>query len=271
MTGSPWIIHWDVDPEIFRIGSFALRYYSLGFILGFSIGFAYMKSVFQKQGRPVEVLESLLTHIVAGTIIGARLGHCLFYEPEIYLKDPIRIFKVWEGGLASHGGTLGVVIALFIFARKNKNLSVQYLVDEMAFPIAITAGFIRLGNLFNSEIIGRPTGGDWGFVFDRVDNIPRYPAQLIEAIAYFTTALIIFIAQKKSPRMLEPLRRIGLMLLLIYGFRFFIEFLKEVQVSFEESMLFDMGQLLSLPFISFGLWAMLRDIPKKNPDGSKTN
>ncbi len=265
MTDAPWIFHWNVDPVLIHLGPLAIRYYSLGFILGFYIGYAYMKSIFTKKGFSKTALDDLLLYVFWGTIIGARLGHCLFYEPEVYLRDPIAILKVWEGGLASHGGTLGVIIAVYFYCRRYPDITMKFLADELTFPIAITAGFIRLGNLFNSEIIGRPTGADWGVIFDRVDAIPRYPAQLFESIAYFATAFLILIWQKRSAWLNEPLRRNGLMFAMIFTARFFIEFFKEVQVSFEESMPLDMGQLLSIPFITFGVWALFRKIPAR-PD-----
>ncbi len=261
MSDSSWILHWNVDPIMVQIGPLSLRYYSLGFILGFYIGYAYMKSVFTKRGFSKNALDDLLLYVFWGTIIGARLGHCLFYEPEVYLRDPISILKVWEGGLASHGGTIGVIIAAYLFCRRYPEIKMRFLADELTFPIAITAGFIRLGNLFNSEILGRPTGGDWGVVFDRVDDIPRYPAQVMESIVYFLIAFLILIWQKRSPWLNQSLRRNGLMFLLIFTSRFFIEFFKEVQVSFEQGMALDMGQLLSLPFIAYGIWAFFRQIP----------
>lgn len=269
MTDSSWIFRWNIDPVLFQIGPLAIRYYSLGFIFGFYIGYAYMRSIFTKMNFSKNALDDLLLYVFWGTIIGARLGHCLFYEPEVYLRDPIAILKVWEGGLASHGGTIGVIIAVYLYCRRYPEITMKFLADELTFPIAITAGFIRLGNLFNSEILGRPTGGEWGVVFERIDNVPRYPAQLMESVVYFFTALLILFWQRRSSWLNEPLRRNGLMFVMIFTSRFVIEFFKEVQVSFEEDMLFDMGQLLSVPFIIYGFWALFRKLPAEKPTGTK--
>ncbi len=272
MTDSPWLIHWNVDPVLVNLGPLSIRYYSLGFILGFYSGYAYMKRVFARHGFVKTAVDDLLLYVFWGTIIGARLGHCLFYEPEVYLRDPIAILKVWEGGLASHGGTLGVIIAVFLFCRKHPQITMRFLADELSFPIALTAGFIRIGNLFNSEIIGKATGANWGVIFERVDTIPRYPAQLMEATVYLSTALIIYLWQSRSGWINQPLRRNGLLFALVFTSRFFIEFVKEVQVSFEEELILDMGQILSIPFIIYGFWALFRKIEGESlPSARKTS
>jgi phosphatidylglycerol:prolipoprotein diacylglycerol transferase len=245
---------WNVEREIFAIGPLALRWYSLLFALGFVSGYFIMRNMFRKEGRDETVLDSLLFHVVAGTVIGARLGHCLFYEPATYLNDPIRILKVWEGGLASHGGYFGVMIAIVLFCRKYKDYSFLWVADRVAIPALLAGGFIRLGNFFNSEIIGRPWDGPWAVVFQKLDNVARHPSQIYEAIGYMSVSLILYIVYRAAGR--QPLegRLFGLVMVLSYSFRTFIEQFKENQEPFEADMVLNMGQLLSLPFIVIGLF-----------------
>jgi prolipoprotein diacylglyceryl transferase len=255
---------WDVAPYIVRFGGFELRWYSLLFAVGFGIGYYFMLRMFQKDGRSVEVLDSLLFHLVLGTIIGARLGHCLLYEPETYLTNPIRILKVWEGGLASHGGFAGVVIAIILFCRKHPDLPFFWLADRLSMPTLMVAGFIRTGNLFNSEIIGHPTNVPWAVIFKRVDMIPRHPTQVYEALGYFTIALIVTAVYKWKERKPPEGMLLGLGFALGFTFRMFIEHFKENQVDFENGMLLNMGQLLSIPFVLIGV-AMVMGVHARFP------
>lgn len=216
-----------------------------------------MKRIFEKESKDSRVLESLLVYVVLGTIAGARLGHCLFYEPEIYLRDPIRILKIWEGGLASHGGTIGVFLALVLFNKKHPQISLSWLLDRISIPVALVAVFIRLGNFFNSEIIGKPSSLPWAVVFQKIDSIPRHPAQLYEAGIY----LLSFAALQTLYR-IEYFRvkkgfLFGIFLILIFGSRILIEFLKENQVEFERNLPLDMGQLLSIPVVLVGIFLVM--------------
>jgi prolipoprotein diacylglyceryl transferase len=248
---------WNVDREIVGIGIFALRWYSLLFAAGFVFGYFFMARVFTAEGRTQEKFDSLLFHLVAGTVIGARLGHCLFYEPQDYLTDPLRILKIWEGGLASHGGFTGVLIALLLFCRKNREIPFFWLTDRLCIPAMVCAGCIRIGNFFNSEIVGHPFDGPWAVIFQKHDMVPRHPTQLYEAAGYFTISIILYAVYRLAGR--KPLegRLFGLNMALAYGFRTFIETYKENQVPFENDLPINMGQILSLPFILLGIFFAL--------------
>jgi len=259
------LLHWNVSPEIFSAGPITLRWYGLMFLAGFSIGYMLMKKVCEWEGKPVEKLDSLLVHLVLGTTIGARLGHCLFYDPGYYLTHPLEILKVWEGGLASHGGGIGVMIAIWLFVRKNPEFSMMWLFDRIAIFTVMTGGFIRLGNLFNSEILGRPTGGDWGVVFQKVDQFPRHPAQVYESICYFLIFAVAYRLYLKTKERTPSGLLLGAVFTGIFICRFFIEFIKENQSDFENQMTLNMGQILSLPFIAIGIYLMVRALRNGSP------
>ncbi len=258
------IIIWNIEPEIFWISNtFPLKYYGLLFALGILLAFQIEKRIFSKENIPVENLEKLFIYILIGILVGARLGHCFFYEPSYYFHNPIEIFlpikKIGETyrfigfqGLASHGGTLGVLIALGIYCKKFK-INFLWLLDKIAIVAPLVAAFIRFGNFMNSEIYGKPTNGNWGVVFQRADLIPRHPTQLYEAFLYlliFGVLITIYtrIGQKKHNGLL-----LGVCLILIFTARFLVEFFKENQVRFEELMILNMGQILCIPFIVIGL------------------
>lgn len=252
------MIEWNVDPEIFRVGPIAVRYYSLAFVMGFFLGEKYVHRYMLKKGYTSKDVSSLFTYMLLGTIIGARLGHCLFYEPAYYLSNPLKILKVWEGGLASHGGFIGVMIAVWLFNKRVKKINLLWLLDVVAAPSLITGAYIRLGNLMNSEIIGHPADVPWAFVFKKVDNIPRHPSQLYEAIGFFTISMIVFFLYKKFHETWPRGRFVGLILTGGMAWRFFTEYFKENQVAFEEGMVLNMGQLLSLPMMILGLLLVFR-------------
>lgn len=246
-------IVWDVNREIATFGFLALRWYSLLFAGGIMLGFYFTRRLFKAEGKPEEALDGMLMYVVIGTIVGARLGHCLLYEPMEYLSNPLRILKVWEGGLASHGGFTGVIIALILYCRRYPEFSFWWLADRIAMPAMIAAGCIRLGNLFNSEIIGRPSDVPWAFVFAKVDQLPRHPTQIYESIGYFSIFAILYAVYRVRQRQIPEGRLFGLVLVLAFSFRMFIETFKENQEAFEQDMLLNMGQLLSVPFIIVGL------------------
>jgi prolipoprotein diacylglyceryl transferase len=252
------LIHWSVSPEIFSLGPFHLRWYGLMFLLGFTIGYQGMAQACRWENKPVEKLDSMLMHLVLGTTIGARLGHVIFYDPVYYFSNPIEIFKIWEGGLASHGGAAGVVIAMWLFCRKNKEFNFLWLCDRIAIFTVLAGCFIRIGNLMNSEILGKPTDGTWGVIFEHVDHLPRHPAMIYESIAY----LLIFISSYflyRRWRETTPRGFIfGFVLALIFVARFIIEFWKENQSPFEAHMIINMGQCLSIPCVIIGVWMMWR-------------
>jgi prolipoprotein diacylglyceryl transferase len=251
---------WDVDPEIFRIGFFALRWYSLMFIISFSLGFMIFRWIYKIELKPSKFLDSLLMHMMLGTVIGARLGHCLFYDPVYFLSNPLKIFMVWEGGLASHGAAIGILVALFMYSRKNNDQPYIWLVDRMVITVALAGFFIRLGNLFNSEIIGKASDVPWAILLLRIDNPPiaRHPAQLYEAIAYLLIFFILFAIYKKYTLRTPRGLLFGLFLILVFSARFIVEFFKEVQEPFEKGMALNMGQILSIPAILAGLILVMR-------------
>lgn len=269
-------IVWDVRPQIADLGFIELRWYSMLFLLGFIIGYYILNNVFKKEGIPVELLEKLTFWVVISTIIGARLGHCLFYEPERYLAEPWKIILPFEGkpgedfrftgyqGLASHGGAIGLLIGLYLFARKFKR-PYLWVLDRIAIVAALVGTCIRLGNLFNSEIVGNPTTLPWGIKFVRLNPgvpldqiIPLHPAQIYEAICYLIIFVILMILYyRKFPKFKDGYF-LGLIFILVFAARFLIEFVKEDQEKFEASMPLNMGQLLSIPFIIAGFILVLR-------------
>lgn len=257
-------IEWSVSPEIFHLGPVSVRWYGFLFAMAFIAGYFIMTWVFKKEGRPRTDLEQLSVYMIFGTVIGARLGHCLFYNPEYYLSNPIEIFKVWEGGLASHGAAIGILTALYLFSKKKKNYPMLWTLDRVVIVVALAGTFIRLGNLFNSEIIGKPTDVSWAFIFTAVDDIPRHPAQLYESIAYFIIFLILLFVYYKGIEKNKSGLLFGIFLVLVFTFRFFVEFVKENQSGFEEAMVLNMGQLLSIPFVIAGIIFIIKSFkPKK--------
>jgi phosphatidylglycerol---prolipoprotein diacylglyceryl transferase len=256
-------IEWSVSPEIFHLGPVSVRYYGFLFAMAFVAGYFIMTWVFKKEGRPQPDLEQLSVYMIFGTVIGARLGHCLFYNPVYYLSNPVEIIKVWEGGLASHGAALGILIAIYLFAKKKKNYSMLWVLDRVVIVVALAGTFIRLGNLFNSEIIGIPTDVSWAFIFTAVDDLPRHPAQLYESIAYFIFFPILLFVHYKGFEKNRNGLLFGLFLVLVFTFRFFVEFLKEDQSAFEAGMALNMGQLLSIPFVIAGIVFIVRSFKLK--------
>jgi len=249
-------INWNVNPEIFRIGNFAVRWYGLLFASGFLFGYLIFYKFFKKEGLTVEILDKLTIYMALGTVIGARLGHCLFYEPDYYLSNPVEILKIWKGGLASHGAAIGILLALYLFVRKYKK-SYIWILDRIVVVVALGGALIRLGNLMNSEIYGVETNLPWGFIFIRNHEIvPKHPTQIYEALTYFSVFGLLFWIYLKTKGQFRDGTLFGLFLILVFGIRFFIEFIKEEQVPFEEGMALNMGQLLSIPFVLLGLWIL---------------
>ncbi len=258
------IINWNIDPEILWItDTFPLKYYGLLFITGILIAFQIEKRIYIKENIPVERLDKLFIYVIIGIILGARLGHCLFYEPSYYFQNPIEILlpirKIGESykfigfqGLASHGGTIGVLIAIGLYCKKYK-INFLWLLDRIAIVGPIVGAFIRLGNFMNSEIYGKPTNGNWGIIFQRDDLIPRHPTQLYEAFSYLLISGILIYIYKKTSKEKNNGLILGMCLVLIFSARFIIEYFKESQVGFEEEMTINMGQILSIPFIIIGL------------------
>ena len=257
-------ITWNPSPEIFSLGAFSLKYYSLAFMLGFAASYLVLKQNFERNGLNTPVLDKLTMYVFVGTLAGARLGHCFFYDFAYFSKHPLEIFLPvtfephlqFTGfqGLASHGGGIGIIISLWLFSKRF-HISQWYVLDQVALVVPLAGAFIRLGNLMNSEIIGKPTGLPWAFVFKHVDNIPRHPSQLYEVFGYLFTFALLYSLAKKSPR--QPGYYFGFMLTILFSFRFVIEYTKEIQSSFESNLPIDMGQLLSIPFVLVGVWIMI--------------
>ena len=248
-------ITWDVSPEIFRVGPLPIRWYSLGWLLAFGIGFYLVRWMYQREEKPEKDLESVLLYMILGAIIGARLGHCLFYRPDYYLANPLEIIAFWKGfrGLASHGGALGILVSLYIFSRRHPDQPYLWLLDRVAGPTALGGFFIRMGNLMNSEILGLPSDVPWAMTFTRVDAVPRHPAQLYEALSYLAVfLLLLFLYRRKGPK-LPPGTLIGTFFAADFGARFLIEFVKERHSAFEAGLPLSMGQILSIPIVALGL------------------
>ena len=247
-------ITWSVSPEIFSFGFIHIRWYGLLFALSFIIGFKIMEWIYKKENKNLDDLNDLIWYMILGTVIGARLGHCLFYNPEYYLSHPVEILKVWKGGLASHGAAIGILTAIWFYVKKKKSETYLWVMDRVVITVALAAFFIRLGNLFNSEIIGHPTNVAWAFIFTSVDNIPRHPTQLYESLFYLLSFFIIFFQYKKHEGKFKDGYLFGIFLILIFGFRIFVEFFKEDQTYFEAGMILNMGQLLSIPLVIAGFY-----------------
>ncbi len=248
------IFDWAPSPIILTLGPLTLRWYGMLFAIGFYLGFLVVRSAFLREKKPVAHLDSLLMHTIAGCVIGARLGHCLFYEPERYLSDPLEILFVWQGGLASHGAAIGLFVSTWLYSRQKDRESFWWTIDRLCLAIPLGGACVRIGNFFNSEIIGQPTNGDWGVVFSRVDSLPRHPAMLYEAAIYLLIFGVLQVFYQKWGSKTPRGMILGLCLIFIFAARFVIEFWKENQVDFESAMTLNMGQLLSIPIIIFGFW-----------------
>jgi prolipoprotein diacylglyceryl transferase len=255
-------ISWNPDPEIFRLGPLAVRWYGVLFASGFFFGYLIMRKFFKNEGIGDEVLDRLTIYMALGTIVGARLGHCLFYEPAYYLSNPLEILYIWHGGLASHGAAIGIPLALWLFVRKEKKPYI-WILDRVAVVVALAGVLIRLGNLMNSEIYGVETLVSWGFVFLRNgENAPKHPTQIYEAITYLFIFLILFRIYWRKKGEFIPGVIFSLFMILVFTARFFIEFVKEDQVAFEASMKLNMGQLLSIPLVLLGFAMLFISIKK---------
>jgi prolipoprotein diacylglyceryl transferase len=251
-------IIWDINPDIFIIPGLdhPIRWYGLSWALGLIASQQIMVFIYKREGRPAKEIDIMSIYIIAGTMIGARLGHVLFYDPVNYLQNPLTIFAVWEGGLASHGGTVGILISAWVFARKTK-VNYLWVLDRLVIVGALTGSLIRVGNLMNSEMLGVPTNLPWGFIFTRVDTIPRHPAQLYEAICLFFLFLFSLGIWLRSGARMKNGFLLGWFLILLFSLRFVVEYFKINQVPFEDSMPFNMGQLLSIPFVLAGMILLL--------------
>lgn len=260
-------IVWNADPTLFEFGPLAVRWYGLAFAVGFIVGYNIVARMFRHEGAPERWLGILLTYVVIATVVGARLGHVFFYEWDYYSAHPEKIIRIWEGGLASHGGTIAIIIALFIYSWLVTKKPASWVFDKIVVAIALVGGLIRLGNLMNSEIYGGPTDLPWGFVFVRDgQTVPAHPTQIYEALCYFALfALLMWMYWKRNAEE-RPWLITGVFFIGIFLPRFLIEYVKNVQVESEYQMIasygMNLGQMLSIPFILLGVglvvWAMTR-------------
>lgn len=263
-------IIWDPNLFAFHIGSFGIRWYSLCWGIGLALAYILVRRLYKEQKIKDEYFDPLLLYCFVGILAGARLGHCLFYQPEYFLSSwehavemIVPMHHMADGswkyvgyeGLASHGGTIGLIIALYLYYRRTY-LNLWIVLDNIAIATPITACFIRLGNLMNSEIIGKVTDVPWAFIFEKVDKVPRHPGQLYEAIAYAVFFFVGWYLYRHKPQKVGTGFFFGLCLTLIFTFRFFVEYTKDIQVDFESGMFLNMGQLLSIPFVIIGIACM---------------
>lgn len=269
-------IDWNPSPEIFKIGSFAIRYYSLMFVFAFMFGLYLMKKIFINEKIPIEKLDSLFIYTVVATLIGARLGHFLFYDPEFLFRKPLEVILPFRfspkfeftgfAGLASHGAAIGVIISMYLYSKKVLKKPILFILDRIVVPVALGAAFVRLGNLMNSEIIGKPTHSDYGFIFRRLgEDFPRHPAQLYESLSYLVIFGILLFVYWKTEKKQQPGFLFGLFFVLLWTARFCVEFFKEKQIEGGENWFLDLntGQVLSIPLILVGLYFMFRKANSK--------
>ena len=272
-------ITWNADPAVFTIPFLGreIRWYAFAFVIGFALGLWIVKKIWKNENLNPEWYDSLFLYVVIATVVGARLGHVLFYDPGYYFSHPIEILKTWKGGLASHGGTIGIIIAIWIYSKKVTHKSMLWTFDRLVVPVGFVAALIRLGNLMNSEIYGGATTLPWGFKFVRdLENCLKgnpcydwtttavHPTQIYEALLYTLTGFIcLWMYWKRKDYKYEGLI-FGVFLIGIFLSRFFVEFLKNNQVAFEDSMILNMGQLLSIPFILVGIWLTWRGLKNKS-------
>jgi len=254
---------WDIDPVLLSVGPLTIHWYGALFAVAILSGLQVMKYVYQTENKPLEALDNLLMYAVFGIVIGARLGHCFFYDPQYYFSNPLKILAIWEGGLASHGGGLGLILAIGLYVRKYKD-NYLWLLDRLAICTALFGVFVRSANFVNSEILGVASDAPWAIIFARIDNIPRHPAQLYEAFAYLLIFIIIFSIYKKSKTKTPQGSLLGLFLILTFTARFLIESVKVKQAAYDSILALNTGQMLSIPFFIAGIALLLWSLTSKN-------
>ncbi len=252
---------WDIDPILLSLGPLKIRWYGLMFASAFMTSYGVMAWIYKRESKNVEDLDRMLWYLAIGTVVGARLAHCLFYDPAYYFSHPLKFLAVWEGGLASHGAYLGVLVCLYLYKRKTDD-SYLWLLDRVAVSCVLGASLIRVGNFFNSEILGLPSDVPWAIVFARIDSVPRHPVQLYEAFSYLLVFLVLLAVYKRTYD--KPIKGllVGLFTALVFLVRFFLEFFKTRQESYSHDFWMTTGQLLSIPFflvgVFFVVWALRR-------------
>ena len=259
------LIHWNIDPEAFSLGPLTVRWYGILYGCAFIASYYAFRELLKFDRLPDDFADRALIYMILGTVIGARVGDCFFYHPQYYLQHPLEIFAVWTGGLSSHGGACGILIALYLFGRKTKKPYI-WVLDRVVIVIGVAGFFIRMGNLMNSEIYGHTTALPWGFVFgQKGETLPKHPTQIYEALYYALTYMVLRFVYRKCDNRPRPFLIFGLFLIMVFGFRFCIEFIKNPQEVFEENMMFNMGQLLSAPFIIMGVISLIISTRQEKP------
>lgn len=265
-------IDWDPNIELIKIGSFAIRYYSLMFVIAFVLGLQLMKRIFKKEGVSLDKLDSLFIYTVIATLLGARIGHFLFYDTQFLLSNPLEVllpvkfnpfrFTGYQG-LASHGAAIGIIIAMYFYSKKVVKKPMLWILDRIVIPVASGAIFVRIGNLMNSEIIGKPTNSDYGFVFKQLgEDFPRHPTQLYESFGYLITFILLWYVYWKTDKKDKLGYIFGLFMVCLWSVRLIVEFFKEAQVDQRGDWDLNTGQLLSIPMILVGLYFMFRKSTK---------
>lgn len=268
------VINWNVDPEIFSFGFISVRYYGLFFAIGFMLGYYILEKMFKSESLQQEWLDKLFMYVVISTVVGARLGHVIFYGWDYYSKNLGDIIKIWEGGLASHGGAIGIITAIYFYSKYVTRKNMLWTLDRLAVPVALAAMFIRLGNLMNSEIYGHATDLPWAFKFiqnmnawkegaEAIYSAPSHPTQIYEALCYLLTFVVLFFSYWRTKAKDMQGLLFGIYLIGIFVSRFFIEFVKEDQEHWEANMTLNMGQWLSIPFILVGVYLIFNSLRKK--------
>ncbi len=260
------VVSWNPDPEIFSLGPLSVRYYGLLFALGFLFGYYIIERMFRREQIPEQWLDKLFIYVVVATVIGARLGHVFFYGWDYYSQNPGEILAIWHGGLASHGGAIGILVAIYFYSKKVTKKSPVWILDRLVVAVALAAVFIRMGNLMNSEIVGQVTNVSWAFWFQRIDpgqQVLRHPTQIYEALAYLVVFVVLMYMYWKTEARNRQGLLFGVFLIGIFASRFFIEFVKANQEAFEESMALNMGQILSIPFVLAGIYFVRKAMAQK--------
>lgn len=258
---------WSMDPVAFSLGPLEPRWYGILFASAFVVGYLLMRRMYDKAGRTQDELDKLLTYVMIGTIIGARLGHVLFYEPEYYLRFPSQILAIWRGGLASHGAAVGILLAMYLYVKKVKNMDFMWLADRVVIVVAIGGAFIRTGNFMNSEIVGKATDLPWAIVFENARSlteaermVPRHPTMLYEALLCIVIFILLWSLYKKYKSAPPRGSIFGLFLIMLFSGRFLLEFTKINQAAFTADWSLNMGQWLSVPLVAFGAWLLWKKV-----------
>lgn len=253
---------WNVDPVLLSIGPLTIHWYGALFASAIFSGLYFMKWVFQQEGKNVESLDNLLLYVVVGIIIGARLGHCFFYDPDYYFSNPAKILAIWEGGLASHGGGLGAIIGAYLFSKKHP-FNFIWLLDRLAIATALFGIFVRSANFVNAEILGKQSDVPWAIIFQRIDSVARHPAQLYEALAYSLVFITLLLTYKLTKAKNHQGMLLGIFLMMTFIARFIIEFFKQQQAAYTIETSLNTGQMLSIPFFLVGVALVIYSIKKK--------